>query len=40
LTAEISKKDERVDFYGQIGRLIFAQVFVPEQMEFQGKLEL
>jgi hypothetical protein len=40
LTAEISKKDERVDFYAQIGRLVFAQVFVPEQMEFQGKLEL
>ena len=40
LTAEISKKDERVDFYGQIGRLVFAQVFSPLQMEFQGKLEL
>jgi hypothetical protein len=40
LSAEISRKDERVDFYGQIGRLIFAQVFSPEQMQFQGKLEL
>lgn len=40
LSAEISKKDERVDFYAQIGRLVFAQVFSPEQMQFQGKLEL
>ena len=40
LSAEISKRDVRVDFYAQIGRLVFAQVFSPEQMEFQGKLEL
>ena len=40
LSAEISRKDERVDFYAQIGRLVFAQVFSPEQMQFQGKLEL
>ena len=40
LSAEISRKDERVDFYAQIGRLVFAQVFVPEQMQFLGKLEL
>lgn len=40
LSAEISRKDERVDFYAQIGRLVFAQVFSPELMQFQGKLEL
>jgi len=40
LSAEISRKDQRVDFFAQIGRLNVAQVFSPEEMIFQSKLEL
>jgi hypothetical protein len=40
LSAEITRKDQRVDFYAQIGRLNVAQAFFPEEMIFQSKLEL
>ncbi len=40
LSAEITKKDQRVDFFAQIGRLNVAQVFSPEEMVYQNKLEL
>lgn len=40
LSAEISRKDERVAFEAQIGRLIVSQFFSPEEMQFQGKIEL
>jgi len=40
LSAEITRKDPRVDFYAQIGRLNVAQVFSPDEMIFQNKLEL
>jgi hypothetical protein len=40
LSAEITRKDQRVDFFAQIGRLNVAQVFSPEEMVFQNKLEL
>jgi hypothetical protein len=38
-STEISKKDGHVEFFAQIGRLVFAQTFDPAEMEFQGKLE-
>ena len=40
LSAEITSKDGRVEFEAQIGRIVIAQSFDVEQMEFQGKLEL
>jgi hypothetical protein len=39
-SAEIGKKDGRVDFSAQIGRIVVDQPFNLEEMEFQGKLEL
>lgn len=38
-SAELSKKDGKVEFAAQIGRIVFAQSFDVEPMEFQGKLE-
>lgn len=39
-SAEISRKDERLEFQAHIGRIVVAQVFNLAEMEFQGKLEL
>jgi hypothetical protein len=40
LSAEISKKDRRIQFEAQIGRIVFAQDFDISEMEFLGKLEI
>jgi hypothetical protein len=40
LSAEISKKDRRIQFEAQIGRIVFSQGFDLSEMEFLGKLEL
>jgi hypothetical protein len=40
LSAEISRKDERIEFQALIGRLAVTQSFDLEKMQFQGKLEL
>jgi hypothetical protein len=40
LSAEISKKDRRIQFEAQIGRIVFSQDFDLSEMEFLGKLEL
>jgi hypothetical protein len=40
LSAEISKRDRRIRFEAQIGRIVFAQDFDLSEMEFLGKLEL
>ena len=40
LSAEITKKDGRIRFEAQIGRIILAQDFDLSEMEFLGKLEL
>lgn len=40
LSAEISKKDDVVEFRALIGRLQVSQHFLVEEMQFQGKLEL
>jgi hypothetical protein len=40
LSAEISKKDQRIQFEAHIGRIVFAQTFELSEMEFMGKLEL
>jgi hypothetical protein len=37
---EITKKDGQVAFGAEIGRLKFTQDFVPDEMVYQGKLEL
>jgi hypothetical protein len=37
---EISKKDGRLEFVAQIGRLFVSQFFYTFQMQFQGQLEL
>jgi hypothetical protein len=37
---EIARKDKQVEFDAEIGRLKFAQSFVPDEMVYQGKLEL
>lgn len=39
-SVEITRKDPYVGFAAQIGRLVLWQVFYPQQMEVQGKLEL
>lgn len=39
-SAEINKKDGHIDFEAQIGRIVIAQSFDVEDMQFQGKLEL
>jgi hypothetical protein len=40
LSAEITKKDQRIQFEAHIGRIVFAQNFELSEMEFMGKLEL
>jgi hypothetical protein len=40
LSAEISRKDGRVRFEAQIGRIVVAHIFELSEMEFMGKLEL
>jgi hypothetical protein len=40
LSAEITKKDQRIQFEAHIGRIVFAQSFELSEMEFMGKLEL
>jgi hypothetical protein len=40
LSAEITKKDQRIQFEAHIGRIVFAQKFELSEMEFAGKLEL
>jgi hypothetical protein len=40
LSAEITKKDGRIEFEAQIGRIVFAQNFDLSEMEFMGKLAL
>jgi len=40
LSAEITKKDGRIRFEAQIGRIVLAQDFDLSEMEFAGKLEL
>jgi len=40
LSAEITKKDLRIEFDAQIGRIVVAQIFDLSEMEFMGKLEL
>ena len=40
LSAEINKKDGRIHFEAQIGRILLAQDFELSEMEFVGKLEL
>ena len=37
---EISAKDQRIEFDAKIGKLQFTQVFFPDQMKYQGRLEL
>jgi hypothetical protein len=39
-SAEITGKDEHVDFEAKIGRIILSQTFTLADMEFHGKLEL
>jgi hypothetical protein len=40
LSAEIGRQDGYVEFSAQIGRLVFAQSFNLEEMQFQGKLAI
>jgi hypothetical protein len=40
LSAEIVKRDERLEFDAQIGRIVVMQIFDLSEMEFMGKLEL
>jgi hypothetical protein len=40
LSAEITKKDQRIRFEAHIGRIVFAEDFDLSEMEFMGKLEL
>jgi hypothetical protein len=39
-SAHITAEDERLEFDGQVGRIVFAQYFYPAEMKFLGKLEL
>jgi hypothetical protein len=40
LSAELTRKDERIQFEAQIGRIFVSHTFELSQMEFAGKLEL
>ncbi|HVO98963.1 MAG TPA: hypothetical protein VMT15_12890 [Bryobacteraceae bacterium] len=40
LSAEITSKDQRLQFEAHIGRIVFVQNFELSEMEFLGKLEL
>jgi hypothetical protein len=39
-SVEISKRDGRIEFVAQIGRLFVSQFFYPAEMQLQGQLEL
>jgi hypothetical protein len=39
-SVEIGKRDGRLEFRAQIGRLFVSQYFDPEEMQLEGKLEL
>ncbi len=39
-SAEINKRDRQLQFEAKIGRIVFSQTFVLDDMEFMGKLEL
>ena len=39
LSAEISRKDEMVEFHAQIGRIVVRQSFDTHEMQFHGQLE-
>lgn len=39
-SAEITKKDQQIEFDAQIGRIVVVQKFELSEMEFMGKLEL
>lgn len=39
-SAHITAADSRLEFDGQVGRIVFAQYFYPAEMKFLGKLEL
>jgi hypothetical protein len=39
-SAHITAQDQRLEFDGQVGRIVFAQYFYPAEMKFLGKLEL
>jgi hypothetical protein len=39
-SAHITAEDTRLEFDGQVGRILFAQYFYPAEMKFLGKLEL
>jgi hypothetical protein len=39
-SAHITGEDQRLEFDGQVGRIVFAQYFYPPEMKFLGKLEL
>ena len=40
VSAEITRKDRRIEFNALIGRLAVTQSFNVEEMQFQGSLEL
>jgi len=40
LSAEITRNDQHVEFDAQIGRVVIAQSFDVDEMQFQGRLEL
>jgi hypothetical protein len=39
-SAHITAEDKRLEFDGQVGRIVFSQYFYPAEMKFLGKLEL
>ena len=39
-SVEIAKRDGKLEFRAQIGRLVVSQYFYPDQMQLQDKLEL
>jgi hypothetical protein len=39
-SAKLSLADKRIEFDAQIGRVVLAQYFYPEEMKFDGRLEL
>jgi len=40
LSAEITQKDGRLQFYAHIGRIVFTETFDLNEMEYMGRLEL
>ena len=39
-SANITVEDQRIEFWAKFGRLSVTQYFYPQEMQFQGKLEL